>query len=55
MIHPHFDHYVRQELETLIGPQSAYRHGIRVYTTLDPNLQTAAEQLVAEFRPHLAN
>ncbi len=55
MHHPHFVNYVRQELETLLGPQSGYRTGIRVYTTLDPTLQAMAEDVVAEYRPHLAN
>jgi penicillin-binding protein 1C len=55
MFHPHFVNYTRQELETLLGPQSGYRTGIRVFTTLDPTLQATAEQVVAEYRPHLAN
>ena len=55
MHHPHFVHYVRQELEALFGSQSAYRQGIRVYTTVDPSLQSLAEQVVSEYRPHLGN
>ena len=55
MHHPHFVHYARQELEALLGPQSAYRRGIRVHTTLDPVLQEIAENVVDEYRPHLAN
>ncbi len=55
MRHRHFVHYARQELEDRLGPQSAYREGIRVHTTLDPSLQATAEEVVAEYRPHLAN
>lgn len=55
MHHPHFVNYARRELEARLGPQSAYRQGIRVYTTLDPALQAAAEAVVAEYGPHLAN
>ncbi len=53
--HPHFVHYARQELEALLGPQSAFRHGIRVYTTLDPVLQGLAEGIVADHQAHLGN
>lgn len=55
MHHPHFVNYARQELETILGPQSGYRTGIRVYTTLVPTLQATAEDVVAEYGPHLAN
>ncbi len=55
MIHPHFVNFVRQELEARLGPQSAYRQGIRVHTTLHPAVQAAAENVVAEYRPHLSN
>jgi len=55
MIHPHFVHYARQELEARLGPQTAYRHGIRVYTTLHPTVQATAETVIVEYRPHLSN
>ncbi len=55
MHHPHFVNYTRQELEALLGSQSAYRNGIRVYTTLDPQLQATAETVVQEHLPHLNN
>jgi penicillin-binding protein 1C len=55
MVHPHFVNYVRQELEARLGPQSTYRQGVRIYTTLHPVVQATAESVVAEFKPHLAN
>ncbi len=55
MHEPHFVAYARRELEALLGPQSAYRQGIRVYTTLDPALQAAAKSVVAEHGPQLAD
>lgn len=46
---PHFVVYVRQTLEALYGPEALYRGtGLRIYTTLDPNLQALAEQAVRE-------
>lgn len=46
---PHFVVYVRQRLETTYGPEALYRGtGLRVYTTLDPHLQTLAEQAVRD-------
>jgi 1A family penicillin-binding protein len=46
---PHFVVYVRQVLEATYGPEALYRGtGLRVYTTLDPNLQALAEQAVRE-------
>ncbi len=44
---PHWVLYVRQQLEAQYG-QQLYRDGLSIYTTLDPNLQTLAEQIVAE-------
>lgn len=41
---PHFVEYVRQELEEKYGPQTVYRGGLQVYTTLDPQIQTIVEQ-----------
>jgi membrane carboxypeptidase/penicillin-binding protein len=36
---------VRSELETLFDPQTIYRSGFTVHTTLDPQLQQAAQQI----------
>jgi penicillin-binding protein 1C len=45
---PHWVHYVRSELEQLYDPQTIYRSGFSVYTTLDPYLQEQAQQFVQE-------
>lgn len=45
---PHWVTYVRSELENLYPPQTIYRSGFSVYTTLDPELQDEAEQIVRE-------
>jgi penicillin-binding protein 1C len=43
---PHWVQYVKSELEKLYDPQTIYRSGFTVHTTLDPYLQEQAEQLV---------
>ena len=35
---PHFSVYVRKQLEAMYGPELVYRGGLRVYTTLDLDL-----------------
>ena len=40
---PHFSVYVRKQLEEMYGPEVVYRGGLRVYTTLDLNLQEQAQ------------
>jgi len=46
---PHFVVYVRQTLEAAYGPEALYRgEGLRIYTTLDPDLQRQAERAVRE-------
>lgn len=49
--HPHFVNYVWQQLEEDYGEQAIYSAGFRVYTTLNEQIQSAAEQAVTE---HLA-
>ncbi len=44
--YPHWVNYVRSILESQFDAQTIYRSGFSVYTTLDPNLQDQAEQLV---------
>ena len=44
---PHWVNYIRQILEDQYGAQTLYRSGYNVYTTLDPDLQTLAENAVA--------
>ncbi|MGH2626329.1 MAG: transglycosylase domain-containing protein, partial [Anaerolineales bacterium] len=46
--YPHWVHFVRSELERLYDPQTIYRAGFTVTTTLDPTLQDFAEQLVRD-------
>jgi penicillin-binding protein 1C len=43
---PHWVNYIRSELERLYDPQTIYRSGFTVYTTLDPFLQQQAQQIV---------
>ena len=44
---PHFVYYVKQYLEQLYGP-NASEMGLKVYTTLDLNVQHAAEQVAKD-------
>jgi penicillin-binding protein 1C len=46
--YPHWVTYVRSLLEAQYDAQTIYRSGFTVYTTLDPNLQDQAQQIVAE-------
>ncbi len=43
MRYPHWVNYIRQLLEAKYDPQTIYRSGFQVYTTLDPGLQDLAE------------
>ncbi len=44
--HPHFVLYARSQVEQLVGPELASKGGLKIYTTLDPDLQTTAEESV---------
>ena len=46
--YPHWVQFVRNQLEAQFDAQTIYRSGFVVYTTLDPNLQDAAQQIVAD-------
>lgn len=46
--YPHWVNYVRSLLESQFDPQTIYRSGFSVYTTLDPTMQDLAEKLVKE-------
>ncbi len=46
MRYPHWVNYIRQQLESMYDPQTIYRSGFQVYTTLDPGLQDLAEGVV---------
>ncbi len=52
--YPHWVNYVRAQLEASYDPQTIYRSGFTVYTTLDPALQDAAQQLVTSQVANLA-
>ncbi len=44
---PYFVEYVRQELEARYGTNAVYKGGLSVYTTLDLNMQEAAQKALA--------
>lgn len=52
---PHFVFYVRYQLEEALGPDALYKgSGLRIHTTLDPRLQSIAEEEVAAGVANLA-
>jgi penicillin-binding protein 1C len=55
MRYPHWVQYIRAQLESRFDPQTIYRSGFTVYTTLDPVLQEAAQQSVTTQVNALAN
>lgn len=48
MRYPHWVNYIRSLLEAQYDPQTIYRSGFTVYTTLDPALQDDAEKIVKD-------
>ncbi len=46
--YPHWVNYIRTQLEQMYDPQTIYRSGFNVYTTLDPQLQDLAQTLVSQ-------
>ena len=53
---PHFVAYVRQVVEQTYGPEALYRgQGLRIYTTLDLDLQILAERVVSQHVTALAD
>ncbi len=53
---PHFVQYVRQQVEAEFGPEMLYRDvGLRIYTTLDGDLQRIAEEEVQAGVANLAD
>ncbi|MGD8403918.1 MAG: transglycosylase domain-containing protein [Anaerolineales bacterium] len=46
--YPHWVNFVRSQLEELYDPQTIYRSGFTIYTTLDPNLQDTGQRIVTE-------
>lgn len=45
---PHFVFYIKEILESKYGKDMVEKGGLKVYTTLDPNLQEYAETVIAE-------
>jgi membrane peptidoglycan carboxypeptidase len=52
---PHWVNFVRGELESLYDPQTIYRSGFTVYTTLDPAMQETATDIVQRHVEGLAD
>ncbi|MCC7130684.1 MAG: transglycosylase domain-containing protein, partial [Anaerolineae bacterium] len=48
MRYPHWVNYIRAQLEALYDPQTIYRAGFSVYTTLDPQIQDLAQAALSE-------
>ncbi len=46
--YPHWVNFIRAQLEKLYNPQTIYRSGFTVYTTLDPSLQDQAQEIVRQ-------
>jgi penicillin-binding protein 1C len=53
--YPHWVNFIRGELEEQFDPQTIYRSGFTVYTTLDPGLQDTAQRVVQEQIDQLAD
>jgi 1A family penicillin-binding protein len=51
--YPHFVFTALQQAEALLGAQSIYRGGLRIFTTLDPAAQQLAEQTIAANRANV--
>ncbi len=51
--HPHFTLTVLQQAEDILGAQSIYRGGLRIHTTLDPDVQRLAEATVGAHREEI--
>jgi penicillin-binding protein 1C len=54
-IAPHFMQYVQQQLDAEYGANGLYRDGLRVYTTLDQDVQKIAEAAIKEQIAKLAD
>lgn len=55
MRYPHWVNYIRSLLEAQYDPQTIYRSGFTVYTTLDPELQDMAQETLSEHVAELAD
>lgn len=48
--YPYFIDYVTEQLIEKYGPEKVYKQGLKVYTTLDPKIQSIAEKVMANDR-----
>lgn len=48
MRYPHWVNYIRAQLEAQYDPQTIYRSGFNVYTTIDPAIQDQAQAMVSQ-------
>ncbi len=46
MRYPHWVNFVRTQLKSLYDPQTIYRSGFNVYTTIDPGIQDFAQEAI---------
>ena len=49
--HPHFVFYVREYIEEKFGPDILERWWLRIYTTIDPEAQSKAEEIIRNRAP----
>lgn len=47
--HPHFVLYIKEQLEEKYGKDIVEQGGLKVYTTLDPNIQKKAEEAAEQY------
>lgn len=53
--YPHWVQYIRNQLEAQFDPQTIYRSGFTILTSIDPTLQDAAQRMVSEQVATLVN
>jgi membrane peptidoglycan carboxypeptidase len=53
--YPHFLLYARSEVERVLGPELMAKGGLRIHTTLDPQIQDSAQQEVTQRLTELAS
>jgi membrane peptidoglycan carboxypeptidase len=52
--YPHFGQFARSEVERVLGPELMAKGGLRIYTTLDPQIQDIAQEEVTRRMTELA-